>query len=186
MPKRTTVLVLLAAAGLFAHCAAHADVFRCSGAAGKILYTDRPCPGGMQTTDVTTAVQVCGSADCLRRREREYREAEERRRAEREELAAIWEERHRRAREEALLEALRPRVVMVPAPAAPPEYFDPGYVVVGGALRTPCLGPHCLRPSHHRAHRPRSAGKPKWECIDERCAPNVRAVPRRPGGRERI
>ena len=184
MPKRTIVLVLLAAAGLLAPHAANADVFRCKGAAGRILYTDQPCPGGMQTTDVTTAVQVCGSADCQVRREREYREAEARRRAEREELLAMMEERNRRAREEAWLESLQPRVITVPV--APPEYYDPGYAVVAGPLRTKCVGAHCLRPSHHRVHRGGSAGKPQWKCIDERCAPSVRTEQVRSGVRGRI
>ena len=186
MLKRTIVLVLLAGAGLLAHHAANADVFRCKARTGKLLYTDQPCPDGMQTTDVTTAVQVCGSADCQVRREREQREAEARRRAEREELAALMEDRYRRAREEARLEALQPRVIVVPVAVAQPEYFDPGYAVVAGPPWTRCSGPHCLRPVHHRVQRAGSAGKPQWNCIDERCAPGVRSEQPRSGVRGRI
>jgi hypothetical protein len=184
VPKQTILLVVLAAAGLLAHHAANADVFRCKSAAGKILYTDAPCPEGMHTTDVTTAVQVCGSADCLARREQGYREAEARRRAEREEFAAMMEERHRRAREEAWLESLQPRVVTVPVPVAP-EYFDPGYAVVAAPLRTRCAGAQCVRPVHHRAQRPASAAKPRGQCADERCATGVRPEQPRSGARGR-
>ena len=168
-------LVLLAATGLLAHHAANADVFRCKGPAGKVLYTDRSCPDGMQATDVTTAVQVCGSADCLARREREYRDAEARRRAEREEFVAMMEERHRRAREEAWLESLQPRIVTVPVQVAAPEYFYPGYAVAAPPLRTRCAGGQCLHPSHHRVHHAPPAGRPRWNCVDERCGPGVRA-----------
>ena len=120
---RPVLVVLLAAIGLVAHHAANADVFRCKSPAGKVLYTDAPCPDGMQTTDVTSAVQVCGSADCLVRRERQYRDAEARRRAEREELAALMEERHRRAREEAWLEALQPRTLIPDLEIETPHVF---------------------------------------------------------------
>ena len=183
---KPTLLVLLAAVGLLAGHAAKADVFRCKGAGGKVLYTDAPCPGGMQTTDITTSVQVCGSADCLARRERELRNAEARRRAEREEFAAMMEERHRRAREEAWLEALQPRVVAVPVAVAAPEYFYPGYAVAAPPLRTRCAGGQCLHPSHHRVHHAPPAGKPRSNCVDERCAPAGRPEQVRSGARGRI
>jgi uncharacterized protein DUF4124 len=165
--KRTIIGFLLAAACLLAHTA-HAAIFRCVDATGEALFTDRPCPSGMRTTDVTTDVQVCGSADCLRRLERDYQEAQERRRTEQEQLAILEEERRRRAEEDARLEALRSREAVVPEPVAPVESPEPAYPIVGVPLWT-CVGARCF--PQHRPHRPGYpiVGKP-W-CVGARCFP---------------
>src|SRR5215475_4316228 len=149
--KRTVSGILLGLAGFLAHHAAHADIYRCVGTAGNTLLTDRPCPPGMRAAHVTTAVEVCGSVGCERRLEREYQEAQERRRAEQERALAMAEEERRRIAEEeqrriaeeeqrrideenARLEALRAREAVVPEPAVPGEplgetVYPPGYPV---------------------------------------------------------
>lgn len=168
MSKRTIIGLLLAAAGVLAHPGAHADIYRCVEKGGNLLYTDRPCPSGTRTTDVTTAVQVCGSADCLERLEREHQEAQARRRAEREQLELLKEERRRRAEEEARREAIRSRETAEPEPAILVEPPYPWYVV--GVPVWTCVGAHCL----HRPHRPAHpiVGKPWWQCVSARCFPH--------------
>jgi hypothetical protein len=167
MPKRPIAWVLLAGAGFLAHHAAQADVFRCTGPGGKTLFTDQPCPGGMKTTDVTASVQVCGTVDCLARREHAQREAEARRRAEREALVAMMEERHRLAQEAAWLDAMRLQAAALAPPVRPPEYFEPVHAVGAAPLWRP-------RVVHHRQHRPPPAAKPVPRCIDERCVTGLR------------
>ena len=169
MSKRTIVGLLLAAAGLLAHPGAYADIFRCVDKGGNSLFTDRPCPSGTRATDITTAVQVCGSADCLERLERDYQAAEERRRAEREQLEFLKEESRRRAEEEASLEALRAREAVVPEPVAPVEPYDPGYVV-GVPLWT-CVGPRCFPypPPHHKhRHDAHARDRQPWDKDSDR------------------
>lgn len=161
MLKQTMIGLVLAAAGLLAHHTAHADVFRCVGA-GKTMYTDQPCPSGMRTANAITAAQVCGSADCERRLERDNEEAQERRRREEEQLAILEEERRGRADEDARLEALRSREAVLPesgypveslAPRYPVESLDPGYPIVIVPLWT-CVGARCFPLPHHPPHDP--------------------------------
>ena len=154
MLKQTIVGLLLAAAGLLVHHTAHADIFRCVDAAGNALFTDLLCPSGTRTTDVTTAVQVCGSADCERRLERDYQEAQERRRREQEQLAILKEERRRREEEDARLEALQSREAVAPEPVAPVESVDPGYPIIVGVPWWNCVGVRCFPRPHHSPHRP--------------------------------
>src|SRR5215831_14491854 len=148
--KRTVSGILLGLAGFLAHHTVHADVYRCVGTAGNTLLTDQPCPPGMRTAHVTTAVEVCGSVGCERRLEREYQEAQERRRAEQERALVMAEEERRRiaeeeqrriaeeeqrriAEENARLEALRAREAVVPEPAVPGEPLgETGYPVSPG------------------------------------------------------
>ena len=168
--KRTVSGILLGLAGFLAHHTAHADIYRCVGTAGNTLLTDQPCPPGMRTAHVTTAVEVCGSVGCERRLEREYQEAQERRRAEQERALAMAEEERRRiaeeeqrrmaeeeqrriAEENARIEALRAREAIVPEPAIPAEPFGetvylPGYPIVV----VPCVGPRCYW--NHWPHHP--------------------------------
>jgi len=174
--KRTVSAILLGLAGLLAHHAAHADIYRCVGTAGNTLLTDRPCPPGMRAAHVTTAVEVCGSVDCERRLEREYQEAQERRRAEQERALAVAEEERRRIDEEnARLEALRAREPVVPEPAVlgeplgetvyPPGYsIPPTYPIAPGypippeypipIVVVPCVGANCYLDPRHRPYWP--------------------------------
>ena len=174
MLKQAIVGLLLVAAGPLAHHSAHADIFRCVGA-GNTMYTDQPCPSGMRTTDVITAAQVCGSADCERRLERDNQEAQERRRAEQEQLA-ILEEGRRRAEEDARLEALRSREVVVPDPVAPVESLDPGYPIES---LNPGYPIESLNPGYP------VVVVPWWTCVGARCFPRPHHPPHRPGDPDR-
>jgi len=154
--------LLVAASALLASSGADAEVFRCVDRAGKSVYTDRPCPSGSRAEDVVTAAKVCGSVDCLERRERKQERArQERARLEREQIDALVaeQERRRRAEEEARrLEAeLRARVAAA-APVQP--VVEPDYLVyVSGLL---CTGPRCFpRPDKPPQQEHPGAGKPK-------------------------
>jgi hypothetical protein len=162
--SKPTFALLIAASALLASSGAHADMFRCVDGAGRSLYTDRPCPGGSRAEEVITAAKVCGSADCLERRERKREEAQqERARVEREQMEALRAEQERRLRAEAeaqwLEAALRARQVAA-APVQPA--IEPDYLVyVSGLL---CTGPRCFpRPDkpHHRDSTRRSHEKGK-------------------------
>ena len=171
MLKRTMIGLLLVAAGPLASHAAHADIFRCVGA-GSTMYTDQPCPPGMTAADVITSVQVCGSADCERRLERENQEAQERRRREEAQLAILEGERVRLAEENARLEALRSREAVAPAPLAPAESLGPSYPVesFGPGYPVESFGPGYP-----------IVVVPVWTCVGARCFPRPHPVVGKPG-----
>jgi hypothetical protein len=188
--KRILTELLLAAAALLACSGANAEVFRCVDGAGRILYTDRPCPSGSRTTDVFAASRTCENDDCLQHQERDAEEAQQRGRLEQEHLEALGaeQERRRRAEQDAQrlelelrareadaqrLEAeLRARELALAAPVAPVEAVTaPVYIVYPPAWW--CTGPRCFRPPHPPAHRPEHpiAGNPGSNCVGPRCFP---------------
>jgi hypothetical protein len=155
--KRLLTALLFAACGLLAYSAAHADIFRCVDRTGRSLFTDRPCPPGSRTVDVTTAAKICGSDDCLQRAERATAQAQERRRLELEQLAALSAEQERRMRAEQevqrLAAELSARDAAVPDPVAAAEpYIAPGYVIY--LPPGTCVGSGCYRPPHRPEQHP--------------------------------
>src|SRR5215831_17941827 len=98
--KRPLVGLLLAAAGFLVHPAAHADIFRCAGAGGTTMFTDTPCPAGMQMTDVIASANGVVNEQAAESQQAAIRD-EERRRIE-QDLAAR-EEALRRAEQELVL-----------------------------------------------------------------------------------
>ena len=145
---------------------AGADVYRCVGTDGKILYSDSPCPqGATQQSNITSTVGACSTAECEAKRQQEANDAQERLRAQKDELADL--DRRRRSeleaeRERAAQEELRLRgsVNVMPVSAAeedaetyPLYYPGPPY----GLGNRPCR-PRCgdLRPRPpHASQLPR-------------------------------
>jgi hypothetical protein len=149
----------VAAPVLLACSGAHADIFRCVDGAGKSVYTDRPCPSGSRAADVITAAKVCGSADCLERREREQEQVRERARVERgqmEQTLRAEQERRMRAEQEAQRREAELRAREAAAAPVQPE-IEPGYLVhMSGLL---CTGPRCYpRPDKPQPKRDRAGG----------------------------
>ena len=150
MRARLIEFFLLAAAGLLSYTTANADIIRCSGANGNTLYTDSSCPAGMHAVGVTSLPQTCATDDCERRREREGAEARERVRAEKEQLAAVTAERHKREIEDRWLDEARYEAELRSADAAQvatAEAVYPVYPVIGIPGR---CGRHCLPNPQHR------------------------------------
>ena len=149
MRARLIAFFLLAAAGSLSYSTANADIIRCSGANGNTLYTDSSCPAGMHAVGVTSLPQACATDDCEYRREREAAEARERVRAEKEQLAAVTAERHKREIEDRWLDEARYEAELrsaEAAQAATAEAAYPAYPVIGIPVR---CGKHCL-PNPHR------------------------------------
>src|SRR5262245_14880777 len=84
-------IVALTVACLFAHTHAYADIFRCDGADG-LLFTNIACPDGTRPVTVVRSAESCNGAQC----EREQREAPERVKADKDELAIAAEKRFHR------------------------------------------------------------------------------------------
>ena len=162
MSKPSLAALLVAACALLASSGAYADIFRCVDRTGKSVYTDRPCPGGSRAEDVITAAKVCGSADCLERREQKQERArQERARFEREQIdALIAEQEHRRRVEEEARRLEAELHARVPAAAPVQPEIESGYLVyVSGLL---CTGPRCFpRPDKPPQQEHPGAGKPK-------------------------
>ncbi len=151
--------------------AAQADVYRCTAPDGRTLYSDAPCPrGALRSSNITTAVGACSTAECIAQREQAAADARERLRAEREQLAEFADKRRRdeidtakeRARSDELLwrQSLEARLAAAAneaayAPAYPVYY--PIYPVYPSVK--PC-GWRCLGP-HARPHNAVSA-KRSW------------------------
>ena len=157
MRERLFVIFLLAAAGPLSHATANAEVMRCSDASGHTLYTDSTCPAGMRATSVPTLPQSCTTQDCDRRREREFNEAHERLRAEKQELAAYTLERHKREIEDRRLDEARYEAELRNAQTSQlslDETFYSAYPIAGYPLR---CGARCLS-LLHRHHPPIRAG----------------------------
>lgn len=152
MRTRLMALCLLAAASLATQAAANAAVVRCNDADGNTLYTDSACPAGMKLAAVPAVAQSCATEECERRRERDLADARERLRADKEQLIAATEQRHRREIEDRWIDEARYEAELRSAQNAQPvndEVFYPGYPVAGFPFR---CGKHCLTPRHH--HRP--------------------------------
>ena len=149
MRERLIATFLLAAAGLLSHAAANATVIRCSDASGNTLYTDSACPAGMRAVGVASIPQSCTTQECEQRRERELKEAYERVRAEKEQLAAYTAERHQRDLEYRWLDEARYEAQMrgtEGSHASADEPIYPGYPIVSVPLR---CGMHCSSFPHH-------------------------------------
>ena len=166
---RNIAALVLCMSGLLLTASAHADIFRCSNAEGKTLYTSFPCPDGMRTINAMPAPQSCGTDDCNQRRERELADARERARMEREQLAALTAERHRRGIEDQRLAEMRYEAELrnEAASQAAEEAPYPVYAVGGYALR--CSGPRCLNNAGHRGGHVTGHG-PRHD------SPRIRAV----------
>jgi len=108
-------IVTLTAACLFAHVHAYGDVFRCDGADGKLMFTNIACPDGTRVTTVVRSAETCNSAQC----EREQREAPERVKADKDELAVDAEKRHRRDEQAIHVEPPDAQEIIKPEPIAP-------------------------------------------------------------------
>ena len=150
MRVRLITLFLLATTCLLSQVIANADIIRCSDANGKALYTDSACPAGTRVVRSMSFPQSCATEDCERRRERDLKDAHERVRTEKEQLAAYTAERHKReiedgwrdeARYEAELRSVEPRH------APSDEGFYPAYWFVGTPWR---CGAHCFASPRHR------------------------------------
>lgn len=138
--------LLLVASGLLSAGTAYADIFRCSDADGKTLYTNFPCPGGTRTINTLPSPSACASVECDQRRERELSEARDRAHAEKDELAALGRERHRRELDEQRRDEVRYEAGSGDAQAAQGIADAPVYPVyaIGGypaQCRTHCLNP---------------------------------------------
>lgn len=156
---RNIAAVVFCMSGLLLSASAHADIFRCSNAEGKTLYTSFPCPAGTRTISAMPTSQACGTDECNQRRERELADARERARMEREELSALTSERHRREIEDQRLDEMRYEAELrnQVASQAAEEAPYPVYAVGGYASR---CGRRCLNNTgHHRGpmtgHGPR-------------------------------
>ena len=154
-----TVVAILA---LLPVCAS-ADVYRCVGTDGKILYSDSPCPhGATQKSNITTAVGACTTAECETKRQQEAYDAREQLRAQKEELAELTDRRRRyeleaeRARVE--LEEVRWRSAADARLAAAEEAAHAGvyYPAYPYARGIKSCGPRCndLRPRPPHASQP--------------------------------
>ena len=144
MNRQNIVTLMLAFSGLLAAGAADADIFRCSDADGKTLYTNFPCPGGTRTINTLPAPQACTTAECDQRRERELTEARDRARAEKEELSALIREHRRREIDEQRFDEARYEGASGDAQTGRGIAEETGYPVfaIGGypvGCRTHCL-----------------------------------------------
>jgi Domain of unknown function (DUF4124) len=150
MCLRLITLFLLAAASLLSQATANADIVRCNDANGNTLYTDSACPAGTRVVRSTSFPQICTTEDCKRRRESDLKEAQERVRTEKEQLAAYTSERRAREIEDRWLDEARYEAEMrsVAARQAPSdEGFYPAYSFAG----TPWgCGAHCVAFPRHR------------------------------------
>jgi hypothetical protein len=150
MRARLIALFLLAAAGLLSHATANADILRCNDANGNTLYTDSTCPAGMRAGSVPSFPQSCTTEDCERRRENDLKEAYERVRAEKEQLAAYTAERHKRETEDRRLDEARYEAELRGTQAAQVSHDEavyPGYPIVGIPSR---CGKRCFSIPQHR------------------------------------
>jgi len=169
MRARLIALSLLAAAGILPSAAANAEVFRCSDADGKTLYTDSACPAGMHAAVVGSIAQACVSEDCERRRESELAQANERVRVEKEQLAFYTADRRKREIEDRWVDEARYEAElrsMQSAPASPVEAVYPIYPAYPVAGISSKCGRHCLkspgrRLTHQHASHPASRPAPE-------------------------
>jgi hypothetical protein len=111
---------------------ARADIFRCVAPDGKTLYSDAPCPrGAVRSSNITSAVDACSTAECIAQREQAAEYAREQLRSEQELLASRIEKRQsdelEAAREQARLDELAWRR-SPPAPADESTYAG-GYPI---------------------------------------------------------
>jgi Domain of unknown function (DUF4124) len=150
MRVRIIALFLLAAASLLSQATANADILRCNDANGNTLYTDSACPAGMRVVGSTSLPQSCTTEDCERSRERDLKEAYQRIRTEKEQLAAYAAERHKREIEDRWLDEVRYEAELrsgEAGQASSDQVLYPVYPLVGIPLR---CGRHCLPFPQHR------------------------------------
>ena len=152
MRLQNVLTFLLAFSGLLIAGAAHADIFRCSDAEGKTLYTNSPCPDRMRTVNTLPAAQACTTEECDQRRERELIDARGRARAEKEELAALSSERRQRDIEDQRWDEARYEAALAYAGGVQGanEVVYPVYAIGGYSIR---CGSHCLNTVGHRRAR---------------------------------
>jgi hypothetical protein len=165
MQIRSAQLTVFALLIAFPFGAARADIYRCSGVDGRVLYSDSPCPhGAAAKSNITTAVGACTTAECEAKRQQDALDARERLRAEKEELAERTSKRRQEdleyERERARLEELRwrqsveARLAATADDAANAAAYAPYYPVYPGFQPTrPCR--NCGRPQP-RPHHPGS------------------------------
>ncbi len=150
MRVRLSTLFLLTAASLLSQATANADIVRCNDANGNTLYTDSACPAGTRVVGSTSFPQSCTTEDCERRRERDLKDAHERARAEKEQLAAYTAERHKREIEDRWLDEARYEAELRSVgarQASSDEGLYPAYSFVGTPWR---CGAHCFAFPRHR------------------------------------
>jgi hypothetical protein len=131
---------VLAAASLFAHGTAYAEVYGCVAANGRTLFTDSPCPKGMHTADVTREPRPQPQAQLEQQQAAATQLAE---------LQRIQELEQEVAALRASLQSAQAQPAPAPEAVQPQVYpgdeaVYPGVVVLGGG----CAGRGC------RPHRP--------------------------------
>jgi len=149
MRVRLIALLLLTAASLLSQAQANADIIRCNDANGNTLYTDSACPAGMRVVGSTSFPQSCAAEDCERRRERDFKEAQERVRAEKEELAAYTAERHKQEIEDRWLDEARYEAELRDWKARQAAANDEGLYPVYPLTGFRRCGLRCLAFPHH-------------------------------------
>jgi Domain of unknown function (DUF4124) len=158
MRVRLITRLLLAAASLLPQATAKADIIRCNDANGNALYTDSACPAGTRVVGSTSFLRSCTTGECERRRERDLKEAHERVRTEKEELAAYTAERHKREIEDRWLDEARYEAELRSVEAkqaSSDEGLYPAYSFVGTPWR---CGAHCFAFPRHRHVAPAGIG----------------------------
>jgi uncharacterized protein DUF4124 len=151
MCVRLIALLLLTAASLLSQAQANADIIRCGDANGDTLFTDTACPPGMRNVGARSFAQTC-TEDCARRRERDLKEAQERLRAEKEELAAYTATRHKQEIEDRWLDEARYEAELRDGKAGQTASNDEGLYPVYPLIGFRSCGLHCLAFPHHRPH----------------------------------
>ena len=142
----------------------HAEIFRCTTAEGKTLYSDSPCPRDARAVIISTRLGVCVSDACRADQEERAAAALARLRAEQQALATLTEQRRQaevHALEERIrLEELRRLAAMNQNFAADAQFSDqyaayypvyPWYPLIA----LPCV--NCIHPRPllvHRSHPP--------------------------------
>jgi Domain of unknown function (DUF4124) len=183
MNKQNIVTLMLVLTGLLAAGTAHADIFRCSDADGKTLYTNFPCPGGTRTINTLPSPQACTTVECDQRRERELTEARDRARAEKEELAALARAHRQREIDEQRWDEARYEGASGDVQAAPgvaDEVVYPVYAIGGYPVR--CRS-HCQNTVGHR--RPTVGAHGPGNQDDHHGKGNGARPGNRPAGNER-
>ena len=141
-------ILTVTTACLLAHAHAHADIFRCEGADGKLLFTNIACPDGTRPTTVVRSTETCNGTQC----ERDHRESPEPVQAEKKELTVDAGKRRQREQQQAVpVESPAPEEIIRPEPVTPDPLGAPipGYPI--GVPPTVIV----LPPSYHRPHHDR-------------------------------
>ena len=154
MCGRLIALLLLATAGPMSQAQANADIVRCNDSNGNTLFTDTGCPPGMRVVGAKSFAQSCSTEDCERRRERDLKEAQERLRAQKEELAAYTAERHKQEIEDRWLDEARYEAKLRDGKARQVASNDEGLYPIYPLTGFRQCRLHCLAFAHDRPHSP--------------------------------